>query len=87
MTLNQLHKALGKLIANGHGRRQVFVDKTSFKDNRESDGCTILPLSAVDLQWVALADDDGGTAFRKDGTERGSTLVVLGGTSYEFSEP
>jgi hypothetical protein len=85
VTLNQLHKVLGKLIAKGHGRRQVTVAKESFTDNRESDGCTILPISAVDLRWVLMADDDGGIAVRKDGRERGSTQVVLGGCAYEKS--
>lgn len=83
MTLNQLQKQIAKLIEQGHGRKQVCVDKTSFRDNRESDGCTILPVCEVDTDWIPDADDDGGAAFNKDGTERGRWLVILGGSSYE----
>lgn len=82
MTLNQLHKQLTKLIEQGHGRRQVAIAKESFHDNRESDGCTILPVCKVDTDWIVQADDDGGTAFNKDGTERGRWTVILGGSRY-----
>jgi len=83
MTVNQLHKALGKLIAKGAGRRRVSIAKNSFQDNREVDGCTILPVEVVDTGWIVDADDDGGTATNKDGTERGRWLVILGGASYD----
>lgn len=90
MTVNQLHKHLAKLIKQGCGRRQVCISKTSFADNRESDGCTILPVEVVDTDWIVDADDDGGTATNKDGSERGRWLVILGGCAYESkpeSEP
>ena len=83
MTLNQLHKLLGKLIDEGLGRRDVCIDKESFRDNRESDGCVILPVCKVDAYWVPQADDDGGTATNKDGSERGRTTVILGGSCYQ----
>jgi hypothetical protein len=82
MTLNKLHKQLSKLIEQGYGRRQVAIAKESFHDNRESDGCTILPVCKVDTDWIVQADDDGGTAFNKDGTERGRWTVILGGSAY-----
>lgn len=82
MTLNQLHKQLGKLIEKGYGRRRVAIAKTSFQDNRESDGCTILPVCVVDTDWIVDADDDGGLATNKDGSERGRWTVILGGCAY-----
>lgn len=82
MTLNKLHKLLGEMIENGYGRRQVCIAKESFTDNREGDGCTILPIYHVDRDWIVEADGDGGTATNKDGTERGSWLIVLGGCAY-----
>lgn len=83
MTLNKLHKTLGKLIEQGLGRCRVSIEKDSFRDNRENDGVTILPVEEIDVQWINDADDDGGLAINKDGTERGRTLVILGGCSYE----
>ena len=83
MTLNQLYKRLGKLIEKGHGRKAVCVDKESFRDNRESDGCTILDIACVDVRWIINADDDGGAKINKDGTESGLTRVIFGGSSYD----
>jgi hypothetical protein len=83
MTLNRLHKILGRLIEQGHGRRSVAVDKQSFQDPRENDGPMMLQVCAVDVQWINDADDDGGTAINKDGTERGRTTVILGGCAYD----
>lgn len=83
MTVNQLHKALSALIAKGAGRRRVSIAKDSFRDNREVDGCTILPVEFVDTDWIVDADDDGGLAINKDGTERGRWTVILGGSCYD----
>lgn len=83
MTLNQLKKHIDKLVAKGAGRYRVSVAKESFRDNREADGCTILPVEHVDTDWIPDADDDGGTATNKDGTVRGRWIVVLGGASYD----
>lgn len=81
MTVNKLHKILGEMIAAGHGRRPACVAKDTFTHNCESDGVTILEVCTVKAEWIPKADDDGGTAYRQDGTERGSTCVVLGGAS------
>ena len=81
MTVNQLHKLLGRLIAQGHGRRAVMVDKPSFRDNRESDGCVILPAWRGCIKTYPLLDDDGAIATRADGTERDFTGLVLIGES------
>lgn len=81
MTLNQLQKRIAKLIEQGYGRCRVSVDKPSFRDNREGDGCVILPICGVDSEWIVDIDDDGGTATNKDGSERGRTTVIFYGES------
>ena len=78
-TVNQLHKRLSSLIEQGHGRKPVVVDKESYKHNCESDGVTILGLSGLDIQWVPISDDDGGTKLNKDGSESGRKCLVLVG--------
>lgn len=83
MTLNQLHKRLSRLIEQGYGRRRVSIAKHTFVDNREGDGCTILPIESVCVEWIVDADDDGGLAVNKDGTERGHTTVILEGCAAE----
>lgn len=82
MTLNRLCQILEKLRAE-HGRCRVSIAKDSFRDNRENDGCTILMVNGVDVRWIIDADGDGGTAFNKDGSERGRTTVILYGDCYE----
>lgn len=77
MTVNQLHKLLTKLIAQGHGRKAVYVDKASYRDNRESDGCVILPVYRGAMHTYRLFDDDGGIAYDSKGTERQRTSLVL----------
>jgi hypothetical protein len=84
MTLNRLCEILNKLRAE-HGRCRVSVDKSSFVDNRENDGCVILMIHGADVRWIQDADEDGGMAFNKDGSERGRTTVILFGDAYERS--
>ncbi len=86
MTIGQLHKALGKLIDNGHIRRRVCISKETFSDNRESDGCTILNVHAVEMLTVNMADDDGGTAMTKAGLEMTQLTAVLFGWGVGRSE-
>lgn len=81
MTLNQFYKRLGKLIVEGHGREHVTVAKHTFTDNRESDGCTILPVVGMGIRTINRADDDGGCARNKDGTFRYMTVLILAGGS------
>lgn len=86
VTVNVLHKLLGKLIDAGDGRRQVCIDKTTFRDNREDDGVVILAVDGVRLEHVQPAGDDGGVRENKDGSEAAPrrTAVLYGesGTSY-----
>ena len=79
MQVRTLHRLLNDAICEGHGYALVAVDKTSFQDNRESDGCTILPLAGLKVYAVPQVDDDGGRAENADGTERLRTTCVLFG--------
>lgn len=81
MTVNQLHKLLTKLIAQGHGRRGVYVDKGSYRHNLEEDGCVILPVNVGRMHTYRILNDDGGTHINADGTERQRTSLVLIGDS------
>lgn len=81
-TVSALHKALGKLIEEGQGRKIVCVDKESFQHPCEGDGsAVILELAGLGIKWVQMADDDGGIKVNKDGTESGRTFLVLAGGS------
>jgi hypothetical protein len=83
MNVNQLHKALSALVAQGHGRKPVCINKNSFRHPLEEDGAVILGVKAVNgPTFIVMTDDDGGTKFNKDGTESGSYTVILdGGTA------
>lgn len=80
MTIIKLNKLLTALIAQGHGRKKVNIDKSSFTHPLESDGCVILPVEELEVIRYGLSDDDGGTKCRQDGTECSeSSLVLFGG--------
>lgn len=79
ITVNKLHKMLGKMIEQGHGRKPVCVNKQSFSHPLEGDGTVILELAGADVQWIPTSDDDGGTRYNKSGTESGRVCCVLNG--------
>jgi len=79
MTINRLHKILSAAIARGEGRCRVFVFKTTFSHNCESDGCVILDVDSADMEMVYLTDDDGGIAQTKRGQERTLYAMILCG--------
>lgn len=80
MTVQRLHKLLGQLIEQGHGRKPVCVDKASFSSPLENDGISVFDLEIVDgPRWIEMADDDGGTKWNKDGSESGRRVVILKG--------
>ncbi len=81
MTLNKLHSLVLRLIKQGHGRKSVFIDKSTFQHNLESDGCVVLPVSAAEMRTYRILNDDGGTHINADGTERQRTSMVLVGDS------
>ena len=79
-TVAALHKTLGKLVAAGHGRKPVQVNKATFTHPCEMDGTVILDIVEVQgPKWIPICDDDGGTKWNKDGTESGKTVVILAG--------
>lgn len=86
MTLNRLHKQLSELIAQGLGRRQVCIDKASFTDNLEGNGCVILPMCRVDTALITQIDGDSWAITNKDGSERERLTIILGGASYTQSK-
>jgi hypothetical protein len=86
MTVNQLHKALGKLIEKGEKRTQVCIDKTSFTHPLESDGCQILNVDGLKVECVLQMQDDGGT-LDSSGNERFKRSCILFGGSGQASLP
>lgn len=79
-TVARLHKELGKLIEQGHGRKPVQINKQSFQHVLEDDGVVIMDIKAIEgPRWITEADDDGGTKWNRDGSEAGRRVVVLKG--------
>lgn len=85
MTVSKLHKLLGKLIDKGMGRREVLVSKDTFTDNREADGCTLLPIEGLVTHAHTIMDGDSFTITNRDGSERIQVSVLLYGASGEPS--
>lgn len=84
MTISKLHKLLGKLIAEGHGRKTVDVNKRTFTHPLESDGVCIMPVEAIELKRYSVSDDDGGPKVTSRGLEvMRTSLVLTGGGDYE----
>ena len=79
MTVQKLHRALEALIAKGHARKPVCVNKRSFTHPLEPDGVAILDVTGLHYEAVVQADNDGGTGENKDGTEPMRRCVVLTG--------
>ncbi|WP_428383653.1 hypothetical protein [Nevskia ramosa] len=80
ITVAALHKMLDAFVEQGHGRKPIAVDKSSFRHPCEEDGVSIvLDLARVELQWIPKGDGDGGIETRKDGNECGEWTIVLGG--------
>jgi hypothetical protein len=79
-TVARLHRELGKLIEQGHGRKPVQINKQSFHHVLEDDGVVIMDIEAIEgPRWITEADDDGGTKWNRDGSEAGRRVVVLKG--------
>ncbi len=79
-TVARLHKELGKLIEQGHGRKPVKINKATFRNPLEDDGAVIMDIHIIEgPAWIPVCDDDGGTKWNRDGTESGSRVVVLKG--------
>ena len=84
MTVSRLHKQLSELIAAGHGRKPVCINKRTFNHQLERDGVVIMPVESVfGPVFITIADDDGWQKFNRDGTEAGRYTVVLAGGEEE----
>lgn len=81
MTVRELHKQLGKLIAAGHGRCRVCAVRCTFKHPLESDGVVYFDVSGVNVEPVLQINDDGWTKTRKDGSEVYLKCAALFGDS------
>lgn len=80
ITVARLHKALTALIEQGHGRKPVCIDKSTFHHPLEGDGAVVLEVESVaGPAWISMSDDDGGAKLNGDGTESGRHVVVLKG--------
>ena len=79
LTVNQLHKLLGKLIEEGHGRDQVCIDKRTFSHPLEGDGVCILAVGGVEFQHISQVDGDGFRMETKRGHEITRRTVVIHG--------
>lgn len=77
MTINQLSKKLTKLIAQGHGRKLVCVDKSKLTHPLEGDGCCIIPIGLAELDCHEMLDDDGGMKELSNGQTATRTALVL----------
>lgn len=79
ITVNKLNKLTSKLIREGHGRKVVHVNKNTFTHDLEQDGCIVLPVETVEINWIPTIDDNGRFKENQNGSESGKTLCVLRG--------
>jgi hypothetical protein len=84
MTIAKMHKLLGEMIQNGHGRKRVCVDKSTFRHPLEGDGAVILDVDSMEVVSFPMLDDDGFTKTRSDGSESCHTAAVICG---DYTEP
>lgn len=79
LSVSRLHKELGRLIEQGHGRKKVHIDKSSFHHRLEDDGVVMLPVCAIQVSRIGVSDGDGFAAVTKRGMERTTEVAVLVG--------
>lgn len=80
MTVQRMHKLLGQLIEQGHGRKPVCINKDTFQSPLEVDGACIMEVELITgSTFVGWTDDDGGTKWNQDGSESGRWVVILQG--------
>lgn len=85
ITVSRLHRILGTLIEQGHGRLPVCVFKTTFQHNLEEDGAVILAMCGIEVRSDVQIDDDGGTKVNSKGHECYRTTAVIFGSGHEPS--
>ena len=79
MTAKRLIKELQKVV-DKHGNVKVVanVDDLRTRLGNLAGDCSCADVTAVGYEVIYVADDDGGVAVNKDGTERTTRVVVLG---------
>jgi hypothetical protein len=77
MTIIKLKNALEKLIAEGHGRKMVCVDKSKVTHPLESDGVCIIPATDAEIQTHEIHDEDGGLKVLSNGCTATRTALVI----------
>lgn len=91
MTIQKLYSLLGKMIASGNGRRPVCIDKRTFTHALEDDGCCIMDVDNLYLEFVDQLDDDGGMKCNKDGSQSTRHCLILTGDAacqnYTIGDP
>ena len=86
MTLAQLTKQLQRLVDKGHGRTHVVINKSTFKNNLEADGCCMFDIEAVHVgRWIIL--DENGYHIHADEQEHWREGIVLTGDCAPAKEP
>ena len=79
MTINALQKLTQKLIAQGHGRSRVSIDKATYANPLEDEGCTIMDVHSADVEAIYLSDGDGFTETDFKGREKVRLCLVMRG--------
>ncbi len=82
ITVNRLHKMLGAMIEQGHGRLPVCVDKPTITHPLEGDGACIIEISGCEYQVVPQMDGDGFMQTNSRGGECYRKCVVIYGASH-----
>lgn len=77
ITVQQLHKRLGKMIEAGRGRQRVHVDVESF---RNALGATVCQVHGLGLMTVQMLDDDGFCRVDSRGAHVEKVCVTLVGS-------
>lgn len=80
MTVRKLIKLLEELARSHGDRTPVVVDHHEIRAScgNFADDCSIGEIKSITTEYVYRADDDGGIAVNKDGSERGRICIVLG---------
>ncbi len=86
MTIYRLHQKLGELIAAGHGRKPVTIDKRTFTSPLERDGVVIMEVDSLEVCPVPQIDGDGFPKFRADGQECFRQCCILYGDDKETND-
>jgi len=82
LTVGSLHKIISKLVEEGHSRKPVSIDKSTFNHPLEEHGTTILRSYNVRLEPIAVMTDDGVIETGVDGTDNTRVTCIIEGFDY-----